>query len=640
MFDSIRKHQRVLQFILLLLIFPAFVFFGVSGYDSFLSDEGSVAKVDGLKVTRQEFDQAQRRQLDQLRQMLGDQVDAKLLDTPEARKEVIDGLIAQKVLQLAAAGRHLVVSDAKLRSTILEIPGLKKPDGSFDMERYQTLLKAQGMTEAMFEGQLRRDLLLQILPDAASQSTFVPKTVVSRMIALQEETREVREQLIKATDFVDKVKISDDAVKQYYDTNAKEFETSESAKVEYLLLSADELAQQVTLTDDELRGYYTQNKSRYATPEQRQASHVLIRLAPGASDADRKTATTKAQALLAQARSGSDFAALAKAQSQDPGSAPSGGDLGLFARDSMVKPFADAAFAMKVGDISDVVESEFGLHVIKLTAIQPGGEKPFEAVRAAIEGELKRQQAGKRFAEAAEAFTNLVYEQSDSLKPAADRFKLKILTIEALEKQASAASEKSPLNNPKLLAALFAPESIKTQRNTEALELGGNRLVSARIVEHRPAQKKPFDTVRAEVIARLTEKESRRLAREAGEARLKALQAGEPPAAGLSEPRQVVRGGKPVIAAQALEPVYRLPAEKLPAWVGVSLADGGYGVYHVLKATPPSAEQIDKQLGQYGPQLAQIAGQQDFANYLEGLKTRVKITRVETKPADKGDQPR
>jgi peptidyl-prolyl cis-trans isomerase D len=215
MFDSIRKHQRVLQFILLLLIFPAFVFFGVSGYDGFLSNDDSVAKVDGVKITRQEFDQSMSRQLDQMRQVLGNQVDARLLDSPAARKEVLDGLIAQRVLQTESTARHLGVSDARLRTTILEIPGLKKPDGSFDRERYQTLLKAQGLNEAMFESQMRRDLSLQILPEAATQSAFVPKTVVTRIIALQEETREVRSLLLGAAAFKDKVKVTDEQLRKF-----------------------------------------------------------------------------------------------------------------------------------------------------------------------------------------------------------------------------------------------------------------------------------------------------------------------------------------------------------------------------------------------------------------------------------------
>ena len=640
MFDSIRKHQRVLQFILLLLIFPAFVFFGVSGYDGFLSNDDSVAKVDGVKISRQEFDQSMRRQLDQMRQVLGGQVDARLLDSPAARKEVLDGLIAQRVLEIESTARHLGVSDARLRTTILEIPGLKKPDGSFDMERYQTLLKAQGLNEAMFESQMRRDLSLQILPEAATQSAFVPKTVVTRIIALQEETREVRALLLGAAAFKDKVKVTDEQLRKFYDDNTRDFETRESAKVEYLVLSADELTQAVSVSEDELRAYYAQNKARYVTPEQRQASHILVKLENGATEAQRKSATARAAALLAQVRGGADFAALAKAQSQDPGSAQQGGDLGLFARDTMVKPFADAAFAMKVGEISEIVESEFGFHVIKLTAIQPGGEKPFEAVKATLESEIRRQQAGKRFAEAAEAFTNLVYEQSDSLKPAAERFKLKVLTLDTLERLPSGTAVPKPLTHPKLLTALFAPESLKSRRNTEAVEVGGNTLVSARIVEHRPAQKKPFDSVRAEVLAKLTETQARQLAREAGEERLKALQAGAAAPAGLSDALKVARNGQPQIAADALEPVYRLTPDKLPGWVGVPLSDGSYGLYQVLKATPPADDAIAKQRAQYESQLLQVISQQDFTSYLESLKSRIKITRFDTKIIEKTDPAR
>jgi peptidyl-prolyl cis-trans isomerase D len=638
MFESIRKHQRVLQFLLLLLIFPAFAFFGVSGYDQFLSDDDNVAKVDGARITRQDFDQAMRRQLDQMRQVLGDQIDAKLLDTPAARREVLDGLVLERVVQREAANRNLGVSDAKLRASILEIPGLKKPDGSFDMERYQSLLRAQGLNEAVFESQLRRDQTLRLLPEAAAQSALLPAAVATRLLMLQEEVREVRELRLKPAEQLAAIKPTDEQLRKFYDENGRAFETRESAKVEYLVLSADELARGIALGEDDLRGYYTQNAARFTTPEQRRASHILVKLEAGASAADRDKATARARALLTQARGGADFAALAKAQSQDPGSASQGGDLGFFPREAMIKPFADAAFGMKVGEISDLVETEFGLHIIRLTGIQPAAAQSFEAARPAIEAEVRRQQAGRRYAEAAEAFTNLVYEQSDSLKPAADRFKLEIRTADAVERNPAPGAPKSPLNHPKLLTALFSEDSVAKKRNTEAVETGGNTLVSARILEHRPAQRKPFEAVRAEVLARFTEQEARRLTREAGESRLKSLQA-DPSAAqaGLTAARAVSRQGGAETPSEAVEALFRAPSGKLPVWVGVSLADGSYGLYQITRVIPPSAEQVAARRADFQAQLTQLFGQQDTTSYLEALKARAKVVRHENRLIDKAD---
>jgi peptidyl-prolyl cis-trans isomerase D len=640
MFDAIRKYQRILLSILLLLIFPAFVFFGVSGYDQFLSDDDNVAKVGGARITRQEFDQATRRRLEQLREVLGDQIDASLLDTPEARREILDGLVVERLLAQESERRHLSVSDAQLRNTILEIPGLRKADGGFDMARYQALLKGQGLNEASFEAQLRRDQTLRLLPDAAGAGSTMPRAVVDRLIALQEERREVRTLRFAPADHAAGVRPTDEQLRKHYDDNAAAFESPESARIEYVVLSADDLARGVSVSEDDLRSYYDQNKARYVAPEQRRASHILIRLEANASTADRERAMARARSLVAQARAGGDFAALARAQSQDPGSASQGGDLGLFTRDAMIKPFADAAFAMKVGEVSDVVSSDFGLHVIRLTAIQPAAEQAFPIVRPAIEAELRRQLAARQYAEAAEAFSNLVYEQSDSLKPAAERFKLAIRTADGVERRPSGSADKSPLQHPKLLAALFADESVRNRRNTDAIEVGSNTLVAARILEHSPARRKPFEKVQPEVLAQVIERESRRLAREAGEAKLKALRGGEAPPAGLAAVRTLGRGTDAQLPGDVLDAIFRAPAASLPAWVGASLPDGGYLVAQVLKAVQPPPERIAERREAYESQLLRLQAQQDASTWLSYLKARASIERFEARLGERGERAR
>jgi peptidyl-prolyl cis-trans isomerase D len=550
-----------------------------------------------------------------------------MLDTPAARNQVLDGLVAQHALLAEAARTHLSVSDERVRETILGIPGLTRPDGSFDKERYKALLSAQGLSELGFESQLRRDIAIQTLPEAAASSAFLPKTVVERTVKLQEQVREVRDLVLKPADFVGQVKVTDEALRKYYDENGAAFETPESAKVEYLVLSADAMASQVSLNADDVKTYYEQNKARYSAPEERKASHILVRLERGAKDAERKAATAKAEELLKQARGGADFAALAKANSQDPGSAANGGDLGYFTRDTMVKPFADAAFSMKEGELSGVVESEFGLHIIKLTGIKAGGGKPFEQVRAEIEAELRQQQATKRFTESAEQFTNTVYEQSDSLKPAAEKFKLAIQTADDVTRTGGEKlGPKSPLSNPKLLAALFTDETLKNKRNTEAIEVGGNTLVAARVVDYRPAQRKPFESVLAEVRARVVDAQARRMAVQAGEARLKELRAGAAPT-GFSEPKPASRATAPVLPAPALEAVFKAPVDKLPAFVGVDLGPQGYGLYQVTRVVDPTAELVAQRQPAYQQQLAQLVGQQDTSDYLESLKARSKVKK-------------
>lgn len=628
MLDSIRNQKRLLFGVLLFLIVPSFVFFGVQGYDRFLSGDDAVATVDGEPIRQQEFDNAMRRQLERMRQMFGASIDPKLLETPEMRREVLDGLISQRVLAQKAASDHIAVSDAQLMQAIAAIPGLRKEDGSFDIERYRSLLAAQGMNEAMFEAQMRRDLATQALPDAITQTAIVPRTITERLAAIGSEVRDVREQRFAPADFARKISPSAEQLKQYYEQNAKRFETPETAKVEYVVLSADAVAAQIDVPAEELRAYYEQNKARYTTADERRARHILVRVDEGANPEQRQAARAKAEQLLAQVRAKpAEFERIAKAESQDPGSAAQGGDLGFFTRDTMVKPFADAAWGLKEGEISGIVQSNFGLHIIQLTDIRAAQQRSFEQVRGEIETEVRRQLASKRFTEAADTFSNLVEDQSDSLKPAADRLKLQIQTADEVGRQGAKAPPDSPLSNPKLLAALFSQESINSRRNTQAIDVAPNTLVAARIVDYRPAQRKPFEAVEQEVREAVVAAEARKLAVAAGEARLKELRAGGS-ADGLSPVKPVSRIDPAGLPAPAVDAVFRADTSKLPAFVGVDLDAQGYAVYAVQQARPGAQDEAAKaRSAQLAQSLGQVLAQQELSDYIEAVKARSDITR-------------
>ena len=260
--------------------------------------------------------------------------------------------------------------------------------------------------------------------------------------------------------------------------NPQQFQASESVNIEYAVLDIDTISKSLTISEQDLKSYYDQNVARLSGKEERRASHILITAAKDAPAAERDKAKARAQELLADVRKApAEFADLAKKNSQDPGSAPSGGDLDFFARGAMVKPFEDAAFAMKKGDISDVVESDFGYHIIQLTDVKEPKQRSFEELRAGIDADLRAQQAQRKFAESAEAFTNGVYEQSDSLKPVAERLKLGIKTADKLTRT-PAQGASGPLANAKFLAALFSDDAVQKKRNTEAIEVGPNQLLS------------------------------------------------------------------------------------------------------------------------------------------------------------------
>ncbi|HYD79997.1 MAG TPA: SurA N-terminal domain-containing protein [Paucimonas sp.] len=623
MFDFVRTHQRLMQFVLLLFIFPSFAFFGIESYSRLSDDDNAVAKVAGVSITQQEFDAAQREQTERLRQMFGAQFDPKMLETPEAKQGILDNLIAQKALAAEAARNRLTVSDQSLQQTILGIPGLTTPDGKFDGERYKALLAMQGMTPAMYESRLRGDLTVQQVNAAVQSTAFAPKTVAARLSDLNDQEREVQELSFKAADFVSQVKITDELLKAYYDKNASQFEIPEQAKAEYVVLTLDTVASEINVSDADIKSYYDQNQKRYGTEEQRRASHILISVKKDASAADKAAAKKKAEDLLAQARKNpADFAKLAKENSQDPGSAERGGDLDFFAKGMMVKPFEEATYKLKQGEISDVVESEFGYHIIQLTGIKPAAIKPFDEVKGEIAAEIKKQQAAKKFTEMAEVFSNTVYEQADSLKPVADKLKLKIETATNLTRKPNPVFGPMPFNNEKFLKALFSDDSIKNKRNTEAVEVAANTLIAGRIAEYKPTTKRSLDEVKDVVRERVTQEEAAKLAKKAGEEKLAALKAKDD-TAGFGDAKIVSRSKPVEIHPKALSAVMKADAAKLPAYVGVDLDNRGYAVYRITKVSQPAAPDMARRQAEQ-QQISNVLAQQEMLAYIEVLKRKAK----------------
>lgn len=655
MFDTVRNHQRALQFVLLLLILPSFVFFGLSGYDRFLGKGDSVATVGDRKISRLELEAAVREQVARMRASLGPNADGKLLETPQLRAQVLDSLIDERALDLYASRQHLVVGDETLRRAISAQTDLLKPDGSFDRDRYRELLAAQGRTEASFEADLRRDISRSLIPQAFGQSSLMPKRVTERLMQGLAQTREVSVLRFRPADYVAQLQPTEEQLVQFHREESKRFTTPQTAKVAWVVLSADALARQIQISDEELRSYYDQNRARLGRPERRRASHLLIQVAPTATEADVGLAKTKAQALLDQVRDASAerFAALAREKSEDAGSKAGGGDLDWFTRDSMVKPFADAVFAAAgVGTIGEVVRSEFGFHIIRVTGIEPAQVKPYGEVREQLEAEVRKQQASKRYAESAESFSNLVYEQGDSLEAPASRFGLTVQTLEgvtpegptkgstaaknpAKPEDAKETADTAVLRNPRLLNALFSEESIRTRRNTEAVETGAGTLVSARIVDYQPAQVRPLDAVHAEVKALWIQTQARQLALNAGTAKLKGLQSSEAPASGAGAteaPRfeagaKISRMDRGTLAPQIVNAVLAAKVDKLPAFVGVDLSDEGYVIARIDAVQAGDLAAVKANEAQLAAQIRRSEGEQAVTAWLKAWQSQLKVTR-------------
>jgi peptidyl-prolyl cis-trans isomerase D len=624
MFEFIRTHKRLMQIFLALLIVPSFVLVGVSSYQNKGDDANAVANVDGQKITQQEWEAAQRQQMDRYRQMFGAQFDQKMFETPEAKQAVLDNLIAERALQNEIARNHLTINDVTLARTIAGIDAFKKADGSFDMDQYKAALAAQGMTPATFDARLRRDMSMQQLSGAVQATAFAPRTVATRLSDINDQEREVQELVFPAAEYTSQVKVTDEMVKAFYEKNAALFLIPEQVKAEYVLFTPEMVESQVTVSDSEVADFYAKNKARFATPEQRTASHILINAKKDAPAAAKAAAQAKAEAVLAQVRKNpADFAKIAKAESQDTGSAELGGDLGVVEKGAFVKPVEDAIYQLKQGEISGVVASEYGFHIITVTSLKPAMEKTQEQAKDEIAAELKKQKMSKKYSELAEAFSNTLYEQSDSLKPAADKFKLKIETVDKLARKPSPALGAAPYNNAKFLAAIFSDDSLKNKRNTEAVQAGPNVLIAGRMVEFKPATKRPLAEVDAVIRQRVTIEEAAKLARKAGEAKLAAAKASGD-AAGFGEVKLVSRTKEPGINTAAAMDVLKADVSKLPAYVGVDLPGQGFGVYRIGKvsqAATPDAAHRKSEL----EQITTALGQQDMYNYIEVVKQKAKV---------------
>ncbi len=624
MFDAVRNNKRIVQGFLVLITLP-FAFWGVDSYVHNTGAGNDVAKVGNVKITQQQYQEAWRDQQQRLRQMMGASFDPAMMDSPEAKQAVLNSLIDRSILLQEAAKNRLSASDNMLRDIISKIPALQE-NGQFSMDRYEAALKAQGLTQAGFEAQMRQDITLQQLASAISDTGMVSSSVVDALLRIQSEERLVSELRIPAAQFADKVKPTDEDLKKYYDQHKAAFKVPEELRAEYVQLSLDTLLPQISIKPEDVKSWYDSHKERFQQPEERRASHILIMVDAKASPADKAKAKAKAEAVLKEVQQNpGKFADIAKRDSQDPGSAAKGGDLGFFAKGAMVKPFDDAVFKLKDGQLSGLVQSDFGYHIIKLTGIKAGKVASLDEVKGQIETELKKQEASRKFAEMAEAFSNTVYEQADSLKPAADKFKLTVQQSGWLTRQANPAN--GVLGNAKLLGALFGDDAVKNKRNTDAVEVAPNTLVAARVVEYKPASMKTFESVKAQLLQVVKAQQMADLAKKAGEAQLAALQKGEGAKSGTWTPARAISrlNGSQMVPPPALQAIFKAKVAKLPAYAGATFPNGvGYVIYRIEKVSQP--EKLDEtKRQQLHQEYTNLSSQEDFGAYLSALRSRYKV---------------
>lgn len=617
MFDFVHNNKRLIQVALAIIILP-FAFWGVDSYKRSGNAAGVIATVEGEQIFQQELNDALRQQQDRLRQMLGEQFDPKMLDDPEMQRAVLDNLISQRLLIVKAREARLDVTDEQVARVIDGIDAFRK-DGVFDKTLYENVLERNNMSPLMFETRLRNELLGQQIRDGYLQNGFSSVSVADGIIRLYEQQRLVSVSHIPYQSFISQAGVDEADVKKYYEQNQNEFRVQEQARVEYVKLSADQLLSGVDATAEDAHKYYAEHQAEFVVPEERHAAHILI--AAGAAQAEQDKARSKAELLLKQVNQNpGQFADLAKLNSQDPGSAANGGDLGSFGRGMMVKPFDDAVFSMKPGEISGLVKTDFGYHIIKLIGVKPSRALSFDEVRESVVSKLRQQKASEKFAELAEKFSNTVYEQSDTLQPAAALAGVKI-------EQSGWLLKGKPEGEPwteKMLQAVFTEDVLKNKRNSAVIEVAPNTLVAARLIEHKSESQLPLDEARELIRKKLQQQHAMELAAGKGKAMLAELQGGGKPVLSWDGVQSISRNNHPGFAPEVVRRIFGANVTSLPQYVGVDVPGTGYIIVRI-DAVKEVEGVDDVKRANYVQQLRQMSGAEMFQAYLKEAHGLAKI---------------
>ncbi len=635
MLDKIRTfaQYKIVKFLFAIFLIIPFGLFGIDYYFRTPVGGDTIATVGSLRVSQGDFDQALRQQQETLQGQFGRNFDPSIMENPEVRRSVLDRVINERLVVVGAERAGVKIDDKQLAERIAAEPAFQE-DGKFSKQRYEAIARSQGFSVVGLDERLREDMRLSRYRDAIMRTAIVPRTTVDGFIRLSEQNREVSMVQVGPDAFMAQVQPTPEQLKGYYDARAKEFTVPEQVRVEYVELSLDALAARTPADPAEVTKFYESNKSRFVQREERRASHILITVAKGAPEAEAKAAQDKATALAEELRrKPAGFAEAAKKNSQDPGSAAQGGDLGFFARGAMVKPFEDAAFAAKKDEIVGPVRSDFGWHVIRVTEVKPEKGKSLAEATPEIEAEIKKGVASRRFADVAEGLTNIVYEQSTSLKPAADLYGLEIKQSGLFGKAGGAPPV---LANPKLIGEIFSDNSIKAKRNTAAIEVTPGVLVSARVVEHKASEQRAFEAVRPLIEQRFKREEAMKLAIADGAAKLKAVAEGKDAGLKWPAPLAVSRQKPGGLPPQVLDKVFRADAKGLPAVVGVA-TPSGYSLVRITKVI--DVDKIDDEKRKVlGDQLKQTVAVSELESTLTSLRGRIGV-QVSKEALDKKASP-
>ncbi|MBU4611376.1 SurA N-terminal domain-containing protein [Achromobacter sp. GG226] len=625
MFDLVRNHKRWMLLLVLILILPSFVLFGIEGYSRFVEGDRAVARVHGEPITVQEYEAARRAELDAARRQQAANFDAVLMDSRERREATLERLIEDRVIAAAVADGRYAVSDAALRQAIAQQPGVQN-NGRFDPALYQQMLAMRGMSSDQFEAAMRYELARQQVLQPVLASGMASETLVSALLAGMREEHTVRLRTFRVEDRLAAVNVPEADIKAYYDANPEAFHVPETVDAQYLVLNSDAMIRDVKVSDEELQSYYEQNRARLSSPEVREVSHILI--VPEGNGADALAAArSKAESVLAKVRENpAGFADVARAESADTGTADNGGSLGQISRGAMVPAFETAAFALKQGEISDVVQTDFGLHIIKADRVVGGNVPALADVRDRLLQEIRLQQASERFGEAAGQLTRLVYDTPDTLQTAADTLGLTVEEAKGITREAAPADAPAIFQDARVREALFSRQVMRDKQNSGVVELAPDELVALRALAVHPAATRPLEEVSASIRETLATERATAQAAEAGRAFVQAANEGKG-REGFGEPITVALSDPQGLSMDVLRAIRTVPADaSFPVFTGAANANGDYVVAQVdgvKAAEAPAEDAVKAERDALGDALAQAQAEAFF----RALRERYEVVR-------------
>lgn len=628
MLQSLRDHSHgLMAWIIVILICIPFALWGINEYFSAAS-QVIVAKVNGDELELKEFQQGYQGYRQQLQSLLGGQIPAAF-NEDRLKEQSLNQMVAALLEQQTAAEAGMRVGDRQVSKTIQSLPAFQR-DGKFARDLYERQIEANGMTPAVFEEKVRRDLLTEQLRQAVAATAFVSKKDADWVAAGDAEKRAIAYINLSAEPVKAALQIKDEDVLAYYEKHRDRYMSPELVKVLYLELSLTDMAKEVAVNEDAVKAYYDAHAANFTVPEQRRARHILIQLAKDASASDEAAARTRALEILGQARSGQSFETLARERSEDLGSKAQGGDLGFFGQGVMDPAFDKTVFEMKPGELPEPVRSRFGYHIIRLEEIKAGSTKGFAEARTDVEKAYRREQAERQFFEQAEQLATLTFENPDTLEVAAKQLGLSVQESDFFPRTGGAGIAAQE----KVFDTAFSPEVLEERANSEVLDLGDEHAVVLRVKEHRPAERRKLDEVRSEIVSTIQSEKAKAMTEERGKALLKRLQDGEDRAK-LAAAEKLEWKDVPDLGRRTdqVDPVLRHSAFRLPrpagtgpSYGGVALDGGDYALIAVLGVTDGDpAKLTDKERQDTRERLQRAASEAAWQDFIAGLRANADV---------------